>query len=242
MPVKKFWRPSVATSGAVTFSPDVGEIVEEAYERAGLQMVSGYDLRTARRSLDFLLMEWANRGINLWCVEERVENIVADQSEYTAINASPLVAVSILEAVLRTDSGNVTKQSDYDLARISRDTYMSIPSKLTTGRPTQIYVDRQQGSIKLNLWPVPTDATQKLVYTYIRRMQDGGPGGTYDPDVPSRFWPALVAGLAYNVAMKKPEAANRVQMLKQVYDEQFQYAADEDREKAPLRLYPGGYS
>lgn len=232
----------MATSGAVTFLPDVGELVEEAYERAGLQMVSGYDLRTARRSLDFLLMEWANRGINLWCVGEHSLALVEDQAQYEAINTTPNIAVSILEAVLRSDEGDTAKQVDYDLGRISRDTYLSIPTKLTTGRPTQFYVDRQQGVIKINLWPIPNDATQKLVYTYIRRMQDSGPGGTYDADVPARFWPALVAGLAYSIAMKKPEAAGRIQMLKQVYDEQFQYAADEDREKAPLRFYPGGYS
>lgn len=232
----------MATSGAVSFSPDVGELVEEAYERAGLQMVSGYDLRTARRSIDLMLMEWANRGINLWCVSEDEITMVDGQGAYTAINATPNVAVSILEAVLRTDDGDVNNQSDYDLARISRSTFMSIPSKLSKGRPTQIYVDRQQGEIKMNLWPVPNDVTQKLVYTYIRRMEDSGPGGTYDPDVPDRFWPALVAGLAYNIALKKPEAGQRIQMLKQVYDEQFQYAAEEDREKAPFRLYPGGYS
>ena len=232
----------MATSGTVSFSPDVGELVEEAYERAGLQMVSGYDLRTARRSIDLMLMEWANRGINLWCVSEDEITMVDGQGSYTAINATPNVAVSILEAVLRTDDGDVNNQSDYDLSRISRSTFMSIPSKLSKGRPTQIYVDRQQGEIKMNLWPVPNDATQKLVYTYIRRMEDSGPGGTYDPDVPDRFWPALVAGLAYNIALKKPEAGQRIQMLKQVYDEQFQYAAEEDREKAPFRLYPGGYS
>ena len=232
----------MATSGAVSFSPDVGELVEEAYERAGLQMVSGYDLRTARRSLDLMLMEWANRGINLWCVEEYTQDLTLSTEEYTAVNTSSKVAVSILDAILRTDSGVADKQSDYELSRISRNTYMNIPSKLTDGRPTQIYVDRQQGSIKLRLWPRPDSGDYKLIYTYIRRMEDSGPGGTYDPDVPDRFWPALVAGLAYNIALKKPEAGQRIQMLKQVYDEQFQYAADEDREKSPFRLYPGGYS
>lgn len=232
----------MATSGRVTFTPDLGELAEEAYERAGLQMVSGYDLRTARRSLDLMLLEWANKGINLWCVEEYVQDLSVGTGSYTAVNTEPNVAVSILESVLRTDSGDVNNQSDYDLARISRSTYMSIPSKLTRGRPTQIYVDRQQGDINLNLWPVPNDDTQKLVYTYIRRMEDNGRGGTYEADVPDRFWPALVAGLAYNIALKKPEAGQRIQMLKQIYDEQFQYAAEEDREKAPFRLYPGGYS
>ena len=232
----------MATSNAVSFLPDVGELGEEAYERAGLQMVSGYDLRTARRSIDFLLMEWANRGINLWCVGEHSQSLTDGTSLYTAVNASPNVAVSILEAVIRSDSGDADKQVDYDISRISRSTFLSIPSKLSKGRPTQLYVDRQQGSIKLNLWPVPNDSTQQLVYTYIRRMEDAGPGGTYEADVPARFWPALVAGLSYNIALKKPEAANRISMLKQVYEEQFQFAADEDREKSPFRLYPGGYS
>ena len=232
----------MATSGAVTFSPDVGEIVEEAYERAGLQMVSGYDLRTARRSIDLILMEWANRGINLWCVSEYTQPLTSGLGSYTASNQSPNVAVSILEAVLRTNPGNVSTQSDYDLSRISRNTFLSIPSKLAKGRPTQIYVDRQQGEIKLNLWPVPNDSNQQLVYTYIRRMQDSGPGGTYESDVPDRFWPALVAGLAYNIALKNPKASQRVPLLKQIYDEQFQYAAEEDREKSPFRLFPGGYN
>lgn len=232
----------MATSGAVSFSPDIGDLVEEAYERAGLQMVSGHDLKTARRSLDLILMEWANRGINLWCVSEYEQALVDGTGQYTAINATPNVAVSILEAILRSDSGDASNQVDYDLSRISRSTFLSIPSKLSKGRPTQLYVDRQQGSIKLNLWPVPDDSSLKLVYTYIRRMEDVGPGGTYDADVPARFWPALVAGLAYSISMKNPKASDRIQLLKQVYDEQFQLAADEDREKAPFRMFPGGYS
>ena len=232
----------MATSGAVTFSPDIGDLVEEAYERAGLQMVSGYDLRTARRSLDLLLMEWANRGINLWCVSEYEQSLSDGTSQYTAVNTSPNVAVSILEAIVRTDSGNASKQTDYELSRISRDTFLGIPSKLSKGRPNQIYVDRQQGSIKLNLWPVPNDSNLKLIYTYIRRIEDSGPRGTYGPDVPSRFWPALVAGLSYNISLKRPEAQGKIQLLKQIYDEQFQLAAEEDREKAPFRMYPGGYS
>lgn len=231
----------MATSGSVSFLPDVGEIAEEAFERAGLIITSGYDLRTARRSLDLLLMEWANRGINLWCVSEYTQDLVAGQGQYTAVNSSPNVAVSILEAILRSDAGDADKQVDYDLSRISRSTFQSVPSKLAQGRPTQIYVDRQRGQINLNLWPVPNDSTQKLVYTYIRRMEDTGPGGAYETDVPARFWPALVSGLAYNIALKKPQVADRIQMLKQIYDEQFQYAVEEDREKSPLRLFPGGY-
>ncbi len=119
---------------------------------------------------------------------------------------------------------------------------MGIPSKLTKGRPTQLYVDRQQGSINLNIWPRTDSSNYQIVYTYIRRMEDSGPGGTYDPDVPDRFWPALVAGLAYNIALKKPEAGQRIQMLKQVYEEQWSLAADSAREKAALYMAPGGYN
>ena len=175
MPVKKFWRPSVATSGAVTFSPDIGELVEEAYERAGLQMVSGYDLRTARRSLDLMLMEWANRGINLWCVDEHTESLALNTGNFTAVNTSSKVAVSILDAILRTDAGNVDKQSDYELSRISRNTYMGIPSKLTKGRPTQLYVDRQQGSINLNIWPRTDSGNYQIVYLMVGSKKDSFP-------------------------------------------------------------------
>ena len=241
----------MAVNTVTSFGPDVGEIVEEAFERAGLEMVSGYDLRTARRSLDFMLMEWANRGINLWTVEEVTYNsdttgggsgtstLVAGTATYTFLDNT----VAVLDLVLRTDDGDVSNQTDYVLNRISRNNYIGIPSKLTQARPTQVHIDRQQSSVTATLWPVPNESGKyKIVYNRIRRMTDNGPGGTYNPDVPNRFWPALVAGLAYNVACKRPESADRIQMLKANYDEQFSFAADEDREKVPTRFSPGGYA
>ena len=244
----------MAVNTTTSFNPDVGDIVEEAFERAGLEMVSGYDLRSARRSLNLMSIEWTNRGINLWTVEELkiAKKIVSGTvSDLTTNFLEKSVyqyqcddnTLAIVDMILRTDDADTSKQTDYVLNRVSRETYMGVPAKLTEARPTQVYVDRQQGKVTMSLWPVPDESSKyKLVYTRIRRMTDSGPGGTYNPDVPDRFWPALVAGLAYNIACKRPEAENRIQMLKQNYEEQFALAAEEDREKAPVRFYPGGYA
>tara|TARA_R100001082_G_scaffold95581_1_gene62829 strand:+ start:2494 stop:3219 length:726 start_codon:yes stop_codon:yes gene_type:complete len=238
----------MAVNTVTSFSPDVGDVVEEAFERAGLEMVSGYDLRSARRSLDLMCIEWANRGINLWTVEELKYTLNPDGSgTQTLVKGTGTYqlrdnTVSVLEVVLRTDDEDTSLQTDYELNRISRETYMGIPSKLTEGRPTQVYIDRQQGKVEAKVWPVPDESSKyKIIYTRVRRMTDSGPGGTYNPDVPDRFWPALVAGLAYNIACKRPEAAARIEMLKANYEQQFTLAAEEDREKAAVRFYPGGY-
>ena len=223
-----------------SFLPDIGEIVEEAYERAGLEMQSGYDLRTARRSLDLMMLEWQNRGINLWTVEQvDLGLLIAGTAAYPLASGT----IAVLEVLLRENEGVTATQVDYEMGRISRDTYAGIPNKLTQAKPVQVYVDRQQDATTINLWPTPDSSTKyKIIYYRIRRMTDTGPGGTYDADVPDRFWPALIAGLAYNIALKRPEASERVQLLKQAYEEQFAFAADEDREKAPIRFYPGGYT
>lgn len=232
----------MAVTATNTFAPDMAEMAEEAYERAGLKLSSAYDLRTARRSVDFMLLDWQNRGVNLWTVEEQItSDLVKSTAKYT-LKAD---TVAIFEVLLRQNSGNVETQTDFELGRISRNTYGGITNKLILGRPTQVFIDRQQDpdiGVTATLWPVPDkETTYKLVYYRMRAMYDSGPGGTYNPDVPNRFWPAFVAGLAYNVALKRPEVTDRLPMLKQSYDETFQLAADEDREKAPLRLYPGGY-
>ena len=230
----------MAVNTATDFLPDVGEIVEEAYERAGLEMQSGYDLRTARRSLDLMMLEWQNRGINLWTVEQQDLGLL---TEGTATYTLATGTIAVLEVLLRLNAGDQNTQTDYELGRISRDTYGGIPNKLTRARPVQVYVDRQQGSTTITVWPTPNSSTEyRIIYYRMRRMGDTGPGGTYDADVPDRFWPALAAGLAYNIALKRPEATERVPLLKQAYEEQFALAADEDREKAPIRFYPGGYS
>jgi len=206
---------------------DFTEIAEEAWERAGREMRSGYDLRTARRSMNLLTIEWQNRGVNLWTIEEGSVNLVDGTAQYT-LDAD---TIDLLEQVIRTNSGNASTQSDLTLNRIGVSTYASIPNKLSEGRPIQMWIDRRRDAPVLNLWPVPdkTD-TYVLKYWRIRRIQDAG-NGTETADVNFRFLPCLVAGLAYNIALKVPELMERVPMLKTVYEEAFALAAAEDREK-----------
>ena len=224
----------MASSGTTSFNMDFPEIAEEAWERAGREMRSGYDLRTARRSMNLLTIEWANRGINLWTIAEAEVDLVKGDLDYTL----GTTAVDVLEINLRTDDGVQAKQRDLPLTRTSASVYASIPNKLTQGRPTQVWVDRQRGGPVAHMWPVADkDNTYKIHYFYLRRIQNAGEGA-YDPDMPFRFLPCLVAGLAYYIAMKTPELSDRVVMLKQIYDEQFQLAASEDREKVAARFVP----
>ncbi len=227
----------MATSGTTTWNPDIGELVEEAYERAGLELRSGYDLKTARRSLNFLLAAWAHKGLNLWTVNTGTLTLVAGQKTYTTADGLPADAVDYIEHVCRTASGGVN--TDISLNRISVSTYANIPTKDQTGRPYQIYVDRATAAPKITLWPVPdSSTTYTLTYWYLKRMDDATNPVSQTIQVPFRFYNALVAGLAYQVALKKPEAAERISMLKDLYDEAFQLAADEDRDRASNRFVP----
>jgi len=227
----------MATSGTATFNMDFTEIAEEAWERAGREMRSGYDLRTARRSMNLLTIEWQNRGINMWTIEEGTVNL----TEGTATYALPADTIDLLEHVVRTGSGNVSTQSDLNITRISVSTYASIPNKLSQGRPIQLYIDRGQANPSATVWPVPdASSTYVLKYWRMRRIEDAGTG-VNTADVNFRFLPCLVAGLAYYIAMKEPELAERLPMLKATYDEQFALAAEEDREKATLSLVPRIY-
>jgi hypothetical protein len=224
----------MATSGTATFNMDLTELVEEAFERAGSEMRTGYDLRTARRSLNLMFTDWANRGINLWTVEQGSQALTAGTGTYTL----PADTVDLLDHVIRTNSGSQASQSDLSLSRISVATYASIPNKLTQGRPVQIYIDRQQSAPSINVWPVPDSAqTYTLVYWRLRRIQDAG-NGVNTMDVPFRFLNCLTAGLAYYLAMKLPGGLERIGLLKQQYDEAWELAATEDREKATFQLVP----
>ena len=217
----------MATSGVATFNMDFTESAEEAWERAGREMRSGYDLRTARRSMNLLTIEWVNRGINLWTIEAGSVDLVESTSQYT-LDAD---TIDLLEHVIRTNAGNTSTQSDLTINRIGVGTYSSIPNKLTEGRPIQMWIDRQRDAPVLNLWPVPDQSdTYVLRYWRIRRIQDAG-SGVETADMNYRFLPSLVAGLAYNIALKVPELMERVPMLKGVYEEAFALAAAEDREK-----------
>ena len=224
----------MATSGTTAFDMNFTEIAEEAWERAGREMRSGYDLRTARRSMNLLTIEWQNRGINLWTIDEGTIDMVEGTSQYDL----PADTIDLLEQVIRTNSGVTATQSDLTINRISVSTYASIPNKLTQGRPIQVYIERLRDNPKINVWPVP-DQSSYYVFKYyrMRRIQDAG-SGVETADMNFRFLPCLVAGLAYYIAMKDPDLAPRIEMLKVMYEEQFALAAGEDREKAPARFVP----
>lgn len=300
----------MTTSGAAAFNLDLTEIVEEAFERCGAELRSGYDLKTARRSLNLMFADWANRGINMWTIEAGLINLVQGQSTYPL----PLDTVDLLEHVIRTGGNVAATQADLTITRISVSTYATIPNKIQQARPIQILINRMDGQtyasgafltasinasdVQLTLssvvglpaygfvqigaevvfysyisgntlyncfraqanttaashatganvtvaqypsftvWPVPDNAQQyQLAYWRLRRNQDAG-GGINTMDVPFRFIPAMVAGLAYHLALKIPNADMRLPILKAQYDEAWQLASEEDREKAAVRFVP----
>jgi len=305
----------MTTTGTTAFNLDVNDLIEEAFERCGSQLRSGYDFRTARRSLNLLTIEWANRGINLWTVEQG--QIL--MNSYQSVYALPVDTVDLLDQVIRTNNGSQSNQIDINISRISESTYLTIPNKNTNGRPIQVYVNRQTGAKNrsssttlttgisatdttitladasglptvgfidigsetigyqnivgnqilnawrgqngttaaahsaaagvtvnnlpcINVWPTPNPPGDQYTFVYyrLRRIQDAG-SGTYEQDIPFRFVPCMVAGLAYYLAQKLPDVdPNRIPMLKADYEQQFQLAADEDREKAPARWVPRG--
>ena len=232
----------MTTSGTATFDLDLNSLVEEAFERCGSELRTGYDLRTARRSLNLLTIEWANRGINLWTIEQGSIPLTANTITYPL----PVDTIDLLDHVIRTGTGQ--NQTDINISRISESTYSTIPNKNSTGRPVQVWINKQSGadypttgvkSPTINVWPVPpVDNLYTFVYWRMRRIQDAGAGGTATQDIPFRFLPCMVAGLAYYLSMKIPEASERVVMLKQDYEEQFRFASEEDRERAPVRFVP----
>jgi len=220
----------MATSGTKTFSLSIGDAIEEAFELAGIELRTGYDAETARRSLNIMFADWSNRGVNLWTIEQVVTNITEGTASYTFNSFD----IDVLTAVIRqTDSGN--NQTDLQIERIGRSEYLNIPNKETKGRPTQYFVDRQISPV-VNLWPTPDGAaTYKLVTYNVQRIDDVSTSAE-DPEIPSRFMPCLTSGLAYYIAMKKnPE---RVALLKQQYEQDFKLAADEDSPRVSLRLTP----
>jgi hypothetical protein len=224
----------MTTSGVTTFNLDLSEIVEEAFERCGAELRSGYDLRTARRSMNLMFADWANRGVNLWTVEQGSITLVQGTATYNL----PDYTVDLLEHVIRTGAGNVSTQADLTITRISVSTYSSIPNKLTQARPIQVYINRQEDIPTVTLWPIP-DGSQSYSFVYwrLRRIQDAG-DGVNTMDVPFRFLPCLVAGLAYYLSMKIPGAMERMGVLKEQYDIAWGLAADEDRDKAAVRFVP----
>lgn len=231
----------MTTTGTTTFNLDLNNLIEEAFERCGAELRTGYDLRTARRSLNLLTIEWANQGINLWTVEQGSIPMVQGQITYDI----PADTIDLIDHVIRTQTGQA--QTDINISRISVDTYSTIPNKNAQGRPIQVWINRQSGADypvdgvaypQINVWPAPDQSNfYTFVYWRLRRIQDAG-DGVNTQDIPFRFLPAMVAGLAYHLSLKIPDAMARTQMLKAMYDEAWQNAGDEDREKAALRIAP----
>ena len=300
----------MTTTGTTLFNMDFTEIAEEAWERAGREMRSGYDLRTARRSMNLMTIEWQSKGINMWTMEQGIINLTPGLATY----ALPTDTIDLLEHVIRTGSNTASTQADLTITRISVSTYATIPNKLQQARPIQVWIQRLSGEVNptasvvqtavastdttitlnsvvglagsgfirldsediyytyvtgnvlggvyrgqnnttaathavgtavfvpqlpaVTVWPTPDNTTPyQFVYWRLRRVQDAG-GGVETADMNFRFLPSLVAGLAYHIAVKTPDLMPRIQMLKQMYDETFEIAAGEDREKAAVRFVP----
>ena len=214
----------MTVSGSTDFELDVADYIEEAFERCGLEVRTGYDLKTAKRSLNLMFADWANRGLNQWTIEQRTFTVTANDGDYTLGTD----VIDILSLVVRRSG------TDYALDRVSRDEFLNIPTKTTQGRPTQFFVDRQI-TPNLKLWPLPENSTDVIVYDALTRLDDADIY-TNTLGVPFRFYPALAAGLAYYISIKR--APDRMQMLKAVYEEEINRAMDEDRDRASFRVAP----
>jgi len=214
----------MTTSSSTNFELDVAEYIEEAFERCGLEVRTGYDLKTAKRSLNIMLAEWANRGLNQWTIEQRTQTVAAADTEYSLGTD----VIDILSAVVRRSG------TDFSLSRVSRDSYLSIPNKTSTGRTTQFFLDRQI-TPNLKIWPAPENSTDVIVYDALTRIQDADtPVNTLE--IPFRFYPCLTAGLAYYLSLKKNPQLT--QMLKVVYEEEFERAIGEDRDRSSFTVTP----
>ena len=214
----------MAVSGTKAFELDVTEYIEEAFERCGLEVRTGYDIRTAKRSLNLMLAEWANRGLNQWTIAQTQVTVVQGQTDYSLGSDT----IDVLSAVVRTDT------VDYGIQRVSRDEYLNIPTKSSQSRVSQFFVDRQINPT-LKVWPAPNNSTDILIFDRLVRMDDADTP-TNTMELPFRFYPCLAAGLAYYIAMKR--APDRVQLLKAVYEEEFERAATEDRDRASFNVQP----
>ena len=219
----------MATSGTKTFQLTIADTIEEAYELAGLELRTGYDAETARRSLNIMFADWSNRGVNLWTIEQVTTNLTSGTNSYT-LNSYD---IDIVSAVIRQIDGSTT--TDLQLTRIGRTEYLNIPDKSSTGRPNQLFLDRQTTPV-IKLWPTPDSTyTYRLVANTIQRMDDAS-ASAQDPEIPSRFMPCLASGLAYYIALKRnPEKAA---ILKTQYEQDFKLASDEDRNRTSLHFVP----
>jgi hypothetical protein len=226
----------MTASGTTTFDLDLSEAIEESFERCGLEVRNGYDAKTARRSINLMLLEWANRGINMWTMEERVVTLTQGVGEYQ-LDAD---IVDIIEQVVQLP--NQTQTTRYTVSRVSVSTYATRTNPTIQSRPTQIYIERLNAGPKVHLWPLPNIAGYTLHYWILKRIEDAG-AYTNTGDFPFRFLPVFVSGLAYHIAEKKASGNPELIMrLKARYEEDWQNASEEDREKATLSIVPRGAS
>jgi hypothetical protein len=214
----------MAVSGSKDFELDVSDYIEEAFERCGKEMRTGYDLKTAKRSLNLLFADWANRGLNQWTIQQVTTTLTQGVSDIT-VGAD---TIDILSIVVRRDN------TDYGIQRLSRDDYINIPNKTQQSRSSQWFLDRLISPV-LKLWPVPDNSTDQIIYNRLVRLDDAD-SATDTLQIPFRFYPALAAGLAYYIAIKK--APDRIQLLKALYEEEMQRAMDEDRDRASFNVVP----
>jgi|TARA_R100001460_G_scaffold106816_2_gene154736 hypothetical protein len=224
----------MATSGTYGFNLDITELMEEAFDLCGLSIMSGGDYNTAKRALDLIFLEWQNKGLNLWKVEQGSITLTAGTNIYDADST----ALEIVDAVVRTDAGDVSEQFDQRLTRISRTEYNHQAKKLLQSKPTQYYVDKGL-TLKIGIWATPdSQQTYTLIYDYIKRIEDAGVNASINPDVPARYLPCLTYALAYNIACKNDQSQSRIPMIKQRYDELWKEVSEADRERAAIRFVP----
>jgi len=224
----------MATSGTYAFNLDLTEIMEEAYDLCGLSMMSGGDFNTAKRALNLIFLEWQNKGLNLWKVEQGTITLAAGANLYDA----DTTALEVIDVFLRTDSGDQDKQFDQRLNRISKTEYNHQAKKLLQSKPTQFYVDKGL-TLKIGVWATPDDnQTYTLVYDYIKRIEDAGANANVNPDVPGRYLPCLTYALAYNIAQKNEQSIPRVPIIKARYDELWKEVSEADRERAAVKFVP----
>ena len=225
----------MATSGTTSFNLDLSDILEEAYELCGLEMRSGYDYKTAKRGLDLLFLEWQNKGLNLFTVETGTQVLTAGTNTYSLGSD----VMEVIEAFIRTDSGDTSNQVDQTLRRISVSEYSHITNKLTEAKPTIFYLDKGVANPSIKLWSTPDSAeTYTLVYEYIKKIEDAGTLASNNAAVPTRYLPCLTYGLAYNIACKHEESLTKVPMIRQRYLELWNEVSDADRERASVNFVP----
>lgn len=221
----------MATSGTASFDLSLEQIVEDAYEQCGMKLQGGQQMRTALRSMNLLFIEWQNRGFNFWTVEQRTQALSAGTASYT-LGAD---VFDVAEAYIRTGSGET--QTDLPVTRMSLSDYAALANKNSPGRPVQYYLDKQRVAQVINVWPVPTE-TSSLVYHALCRIEDAGTNASNTADVPFRFLPALVAGLAYKLAVRHKQAETRIPILKVEYEEQWALAEAGDRDRSSFYIRP----